>query len=93
MTAPPIIQTDPPLDMANGPSPTPIPSDTDLFGTPSHPATPDLERAVSSDLGNDLSLMDNSVTDEEETGLKHTPTQVSDTDNSSMSSRSTDSSQ
>ena len=47
-------------------TPTPIPSDTDLFGTPSLPATPDRERGLSPNLNYDLRLSDSSVTDPEE---------------------------
>jgi hypothetical protein len=72
--------------------PTPIPSDTDLFGTPSRPATPDGEAMTNPTLDDDLRLSDHASSDEENEGLTQPQHQVTESDYSNLTSTSSDSS-
>ena len=83
------LQSGHPQEMQNG---HPVPSDTDLFGTPSRPATPDVGRVATSDLREDLMLSDLSVINDEETGTTQTQQFEIDTEPSTSSSSSSDTS-
>jgi hypothetical protein len=74
-------------------SPTPIPSDTDLFGIPSSPDTPDGEVLTNHTLEDDLQMSDQvSTNDEMEEPTQPHQHQVTDSDASSTQSTSSDSS-